>query len=202
MHDPLAEMWFYETPSFFPPQTMPSVAMATASLDAYMFDEEGRFDFAVRATEYVALGEVAHAIQPRAFWYELTARQLRPMVLSGAVRIFYVAEVGPVDEGYEADPKSLDWEDFVHPVGDSRCDLCNDPLPPGEGVHDWAGTDMHVCEHHELALSSVVTLGMLVGVATGAHTGSSASGRRLQWLLMLSHMVVAEASATATKALQ
>ena len=145
----------------------------------------------------MALGEVAQAIQPRAFWYELTARQLRPMVISGAVRIFYVAEVGPVDEGYEAEPNALDWEDFVHPVGNSRCDLCNDPLPPGEGVYDWAGTDMHVCEHHELALSSVATLGMLVGVATGAYAGSSASGRRLQWLLMLSHMAMAKASATA-----
>ena len=112
--DPLAEKWFYEVPSFFPPQSMPSVAMAVASLDAYMFDEDGRYEFAVRATEYVAFGEVATAVRPRAFWRELTALQLRPMVVSGAVRVFYVAEVEPVDEPLwlDAHPGALDWEDF------------------------------------------------------------------------------------------
>ena len=65
--DPQAEKWFYEVPSFSPPQTMPPLAVAVASLEAYMFDNDGRFDFAVRAVEYVALGEPAHMVRPRAF---------------------------------------------------------------------------------------------------------------------------------------
>ena len=61
--DPQAVKWFYEVPSFFPPQTMPPLAVAVASLEAYMFDNDGRFDFAVRAIEYVALGEPAHMVR-------------------------------------------------------------------------------------------------------------------------------------------
>ena len=175
--DPLAEKWFYEVPSFFPPQHMPSVAMAVASLDAYMFDDDGRYEFAVRATEYVAFEEVATAVRPRAFWRELTALQLRPMVVSGAVRVFYVAEVEPVDEPFwlDAPPCALDWEDFAQPVGCADCDLCGEPLPHGEGVQDWAGTGMHVCEHHEYALAVAV-----LGASMGGRTVSGSSGRR--WL--------------------
>ena len=78
------------------------------------------------------------------------------MVLSGAVRVFYVAEVEPVDEPYwlDANPNELEVEDFC-PLGPTECDLCGDCLPPGEGTHNWAGTDMHVCDHHEYALDAL-----------------------------------------------
>ena len=152
--DARAVKWYYETPMFYPPQVMPTVAEAVAALDTYMYDEDGRYDFAVRAVEYAAFEEGANAGQPRAFWRELTALQLRPMVVSGAVRIFYVAEVEPVDEPFwlEPPPGALDWEDF-QPAGCDDCDLCGEPLPQGIGVQDWKGTGMHVCEHHECTLA-------------------------------------------------
>ena len=149
--DPLAEKWYYETPSFYPPHVLPTVVEAVAALDAYMYDEGGRYDFAVRAVEYTALGEEELGVRPRAYWRELSARQLRPIVLSGAARVFYVAEVEPVDNPFESDPHTLDWVDFCL-AGPTECDLCGDCLPPGEGTVDWAGTDMHVCAHHEYAL--------------------------------------------------
>jgi hypothetical protein len=149
--DAQAVKWYYETPLFYPPRVMPTVAEAVAALDTYMYDVDGRYDFAVRAVEYAALGEDEHEVRPRAYWRELSARQLRPIVLSGAARIFYVAEVEPVDNPFESDPITLDWEDFC-PAGPTTCDLCGDCLAPGEGTCGWAGTDMHVCEHHEYAL--------------------------------------------------
>ena len=140
-----------EVPSFYLPQVMSPVAAAVAALDTYMFDEGGRYDFAVRAVENATLDEAEHDIRPQAYWRELSARQLRPMVLSGAARVFYVAEVEPVDNPFKSGRSALDWEDFC-PAGPTECALCGGFLPPGEGTSDWAGTGMHVCEHHEYAL--------------------------------------------------
>ena len=66
--DSPADKWYYEVPSFYSPQVMSPVAEAVAALDTYMFDEGGRYDFAVRAVENATLDEAEHDIRPQAYW--------------------------------------------------------------------------------------------------------------------------------------